>query len=196
MTHNLSFAHEPLFHPPPLPIKSLFNKGLRNLIAGFLFFNIHTMCTGFYMSIPVPDVSFCTIRFLHYIVQSFIPITTVQQTISLFVFRITPQNHLFLIYAQKRPAKHITYCQDSAKDIASPLIAHYHLSITNYPLFSGGILMNTYKLVVQTIQNGKITGNASLSVSANSTMEARQKFMASHPPTATKRYKIVACAKQ
>jgi len=67
---------------------------------------------------------------------------------------------------------------------------------THYPLFSGGILMNTYKLVVQTIQNGKITGNASLSVSANSTMEARQKFMASHPPTATKRYKVVACAKQ
>ena len=51
--------------------------------------------------------------------------------------------------------------------------------------------MNTYKLVVQTIQNGKITGNASLSVGANSTMEARQKFMASHPPTATKKYKIV-----
>ena len=154
------------------------------------------MCTRFYMSIPVPNVSFCTIRFLHYIVQSFIPIATVQQIISLFVFRITPQNHLFLTYVQKQPAKHITYCQDSAKDIASPLIAHYHLSITNYPLFSGGILMNTYKLVVQTIQNGKITGNASLSVSANSTMEARQKFMASHPPTATKRYKIVACAKQ
>ena len=124
------------------------------------------------MSVPVPDVSFCTIRFLHYIVQSFIPITTVQQTISLLVFRIIPQNHLFLIYAQKRPAKPIT---------------HY---------FQGGILMNTYKLVVQTIQNGKITGNASLSVGANSTMEARQKFMASHPPTATKKYKVVACAKQ
>ena len=56
--------------------------------------------------------------------------------------------------------------------------------------------MNMYKLVVQTIQNGKIIGNASLSVSASSTMEARQKFMASHPPTATKKYKIVACAKQ
>ena len=52
------------------------------------------------MSIPVPDVSFCTIRFLHYIVQSFIPITTVQQIISLLVFRIIPQNHLFLIYTQ------------------------------------------------------------------------------------------------
>ena len=102
----------------------------------------------------------------------------------------------FSIYVQKQPTKHITYCQDSAKDIASSLIAHYHLSITNYPLFSGGILVNTYKLVVQTIQNGKITGNASLSVGANSTMEARQKFMAAHPPTATKKYKIVACAKQ
>ena len=68
--------------------------------------------------------------------------------------------------------------------------------IIHYKLFSGGILMNTYKLVVQTIQNGKIAGNASLSVGANSTMEARQKFMASHPPTATKKYKIIACAKQ
>ena len=61
------------------------------------------------MSIPVPDVSFCTIRFLHYIVQSFIPITTVQQIISLLVFRIIPQNHLFLIYTQKRAAKSITH---------------------------------------------------------------------------------------
>jgi hypothetical protein len=61
------------------------------------------------MSIPVPNVSFCTIRFLHYIVQSFIPIATVQQIISLFVFRITPQNHLFLIYTQKRAAKPITH---------------------------------------------------------------------------------------
>ena len=52
------------------------------------------------MSIPVPDVSFCTIRFLHYIVQNLIPITTVQQTISLLVFRITPKNRLFLIYTQ------------------------------------------------------------------------------------------------
>lgn len=56
--------------------------------------------------------------------------------------------------------------------------------------------MNMYKLVVQTIQNGKIVGNASLSISANSTMEAQQKFMMLHPPTATKEYKIVACAKQ
>ena len=150
---------------------------------------------GFSMSIPVPDVSFCTIRFLHYIVEPIGLITIVYQ-IATRIFNIMQQNHLFLTYVQKQPAKHITYCQDSAKDIASPLIAHYHLSITNYPLFSGGILMNTYKLVVQTIQNGKITGNASLSVGANSTMEARQKFMASHPPTATKKYKIVACAKQ
>ena len=67
------------------------------------------ICTEFYMSIPVPNVSFCTIRFLHYIVQSFIPIATVQQIISLFVFRITPQNHLFLIYTQKRAAKPITH---------------------------------------------------------------------------------------
>ena len=58
------------------------------------------MCTGFSMSILVPDVSFCTIRFLHYIVQNIIPITTVRQTISLLVFRITPQNHLFLTYVQ------------------------------------------------------------------------------------------------
>ena len=180
---------------PPL-IKSLYRKDLYDLIFYSLFFDMSAICTEFSMSIPVPDVSFCTLCFRRYIVQNLIPITTVRQTISLLVFRITPQNHLFLTYVQKQPAKHITYCQDSAKDIASPLIAHYHLSITNYPLFSGGILMNTYKLVVQTIQNGKITGNASLSVSANSTMEARQKFMASHPPTATKRYKIVACAKQ
>ena len=153
------------------------------------------MCTGFSMSIPVPDVSFCTIRFLHYIVEPIKRTTAAYQTAKR-IFNIMQQNHLFLTYVQKQPTKHITYCQDSAKDIASPLIAHYHLSITNYPLFSGGIFMNTYKLVVQTIQNGKITGNASLSVGANSTMEARQKFMAAHPPTATKKYKIVACAKQ
>ena len=67
------------------------------------------ICTEFYMSIPVPNVSFCTIRFLHYIVQNLIPITTVRQTISLLVFRITLQNHLFLIYTQKRAAKPITH---------------------------------------------------------------------------------------
>ena len=137
-----------LFSIPP-PIKSLYRKDLYDLIFYSLFFDMSAICTEFYMSIPVPNVSFCTIRFLHYIVQSFIPIATVQQIIS--------------------------------------FITHY---------FQGGILMNTYKLVVQTIQNGKITGNASLSVSANSTMEARQKFMMLHPPTATKKYKIIACAKQ
>ena len=193
MTYNLLFAHEPLFHTPP--IKSLYRKDLYDLIFYSLFFNMSVTCTGFYVSIPVPDVSFCTIRFLHYIVEPIGLITIVYQ-IATQIFNIMQQNHLFLTYVQKQPTKHITYCQDSAKDIASPLIAHYHLSITNYPLFSGGIFMNTYKLVVQTIQNGKITGNASLSVSANSTMEARQKFMASHPPTATKKYKVVACAKQ
>ena len=66
------------------------------------------MCTEFSMSIPVPTVSFCTIRFLHYIVQSFIPIATVQQVAAL-LFNIMQQNHLFLIYAQKQPAKPITY---------------------------------------------------------------------------------------
>ena len=65
-------------------------------------------CTGFYVSIPVPNVSFCTFRFLHYIVQSFIPIATVQQVAAL-LFNIMQKNHLFLIYAQKQPAKPITY---------------------------------------------------------------------------------------
>lgn len=107
MTHSLSFAHEPLFHTPP--IKSLYRKDLYDLIFYSLFFDMSAICTKFYVSIPVPDVSFCTIRFLHYIVQNIIPITTVRQTISLLVFRITPQNHLFLIYTQKRATKSITH---------------------------------------------------------------------------------------
>lgn len=56
--------------------------------------------------------------------------------------------------------------------------------------------MNSYKLIVQTIQNGKIIGTASSTIMANSVMEAKQKFTATHIPTATKKYKIVACAKQ
>ncbi|UTC81985.1 hypothetical protein [Treponema denticola] len=56
--------------------------------------------------------------------------------------------------------------------------------------------MNSYRLVVQTIQNGKIIGTANTTVSANSVMEAKQKFLATHIPTSTKKYKIVACAKQ
>lgn len=56
--------------------------------------------------------------------------------------------------------------------------------------------MSTYKLVVQTVQNGKIVSTASTSVGANSAMEAKQKFLATHLPTNTKKYKIVACAKQ
>ena len=98
MTHSLPFAHEPLFYPHP--IKSLCCNDLYALVFYSLFFNMFVTCTGFYVSIPVPNVSFCTFRFLHYIVQNLIPITTVQQTISLLVFRITPQNHLFLIYTQ------------------------------------------------------------------------------------------------
>ena len=66
------------------------------------------MCTGFSMSIPVSNVSFCTIRFLHYIVQNLIPITTVQQVVAM-LFNITLQNHLFLTYTQKRAAKPITH---------------------------------------------------------------------------------------
>ena len=57
------------------------------------------ICTEFYMSIPVPNVSFCTIRFLHYIVQNLIPITTVQQ-VAAMLFNITLQNYLFLTYVQ------------------------------------------------------------------------------------------------
>ena len=106
MTYNLSFAHEPLFHTPP--IKSLYRKDLYDLIFYSLFFDMSDMCTGFSMSILVPDVSFCTIRFLHYIVQNLIPITTVQQVAAL-LFNIMQQNHLFLTYTQKRAAKPITH---------------------------------------------------------------------------------------
>ena len=97
-----------LFSTPP-SIKSLYCNNLYVLFFYSLFFSMSAICTEFSMSIPVPTVSFCTIRFLYYIVQSFIPIATVQQIISLFVFRITPQNHLFLIYTQKRAAKPITH---------------------------------------------------------------------------------------
>ena len=66
------------------------------------------MCTGFYMSILVSDVSFCTIRFLHYIVEPIGLITIVYQ-IATRIFNIMQQNHLFLIYTQKRAAKPITH---------------------------------------------------------------------------------------
>ena len=66
------------------------------------------MCTGFYMSILVSDVSFCTIRFLHYIVEPIKRTTAAYQTAKR-IFNIMQQNHLFLIYTQKRAAKPITH---------------------------------------------------------------------------------------
>ena len=66
------------------------------------------MCTRFYMSIPVPNISFCTIRFLHYIVETIKRTTAAYQTAKR-IFNIMQQNHLFLTYTQKRAAKPITH---------------------------------------------------------------------------------------
>ena len=60
------------------------------------------------MSIPVPNVSFCTIRFLHYIAEP-IKRTTAAYQAAKRIFNIMQQNHLFLTYAQKRAAKPITH---------------------------------------------------------------------------------------
>ena len=60
------------------------------------------------MSIPVPNISFCTIRFLHYIVETIKRTTAAYQTAKR-IFNIMQQNHLFLTYTQKRAAKPITH---------------------------------------------------------------------------------------
>ena len=122
MTHNLSFAHEPLFHTPPPSIKSLYRKDLYDLIFYSLFFNMFAMCTGFYMSILVPDVSFCTIRFLHYIVETIGLITIVYQSLTWISSGITQiqQYHRTHLCCKFKPQTGkcftaMTYCREPLK---------------------------------------------------------------------------------
>lgn len=83
---------------------------------------------------PCAGLFFCTIRFLHYIVQNIIPITTVRQTISLLVFRITPQNHLFQFTYKNNPQSTlpIVKIQQRISHRHSLLITTYQLQITHY----------------------------------------------------------------
>lgn len=56
--------------------------------------------------------------------------------------------------------------------------------------------MAMYQLTVQRIQNGKIISTAGVSVEANSVLEAKNKFMANHPPSNSYKYKIISCVKK
>ncbi len=56
--------------------------------------------------------------------------------------------------------------------------------------------MARYQLTVQRISNGKIVSTSGTSVEANSVMEAKNKFMANHPPSNLSKYKIIACVKK
>lgn len=55
--------------------------------------------------------------------------------------------------------------------------------------------MARFQLQVQKIQNGKIVSTAGTSIEAGSASEAKNKFMATHPPTNTSKYKVVSCVK-
>ena len=56
--------------------------------------------------------------------------------------------------------------------------------------------MASFQIMFQKIQNGKIISTAGTSVQANSVMEAKNKFNASHLPTNLYKYKIVSCVKR
>lgn len=56
--------------------------------------------------------------------------------------------------------------------------------------------MAQFQLQFQKIQNGKIVSTAGTSIEANSVSEAKNKFMAMHPPTNISKYKILSCVKK
>lgn len=56
--------------------------------------------------------------------------------------------------------------------------------------------MARFQITFQRLQNGKIISTAGTSVEANSIMEAKNKFNATHLPSNSYKYKIVACVKK
>lgn len=56
--------------------------------------------------------------------------------------------------------------------------------------------MARFQITFQRLQNGKIISTASTSVDANSIMEAKNKFNATHLPSNSYKYKILACVKK
>ena len=82
---------------------------------------------------PCAGLFFCTIRFLHYIVQNLIPITTVQQ-VAAMLFNITLQNYLFQFTYKNNPQSTlpIVKIQQRISHRHSLLITTYQLQITHY----------------------------------------------------------------
>ena len=56
--------------------------------------------------------------------------------------------------------------------------------------------MARFQLTVQKIQNGKVVSTAGTSIEADNATEAKQKFLATHLPSSTSSYKVVACVKK
>ena len=110
-----------LFSIPP-PIKSLYCNNLYVLFFYSLFFSMSAICTEFYMSIPVPNVSFCTICFLHYIVEAIGLITIMYQSLIWISSGITQiqQYHRSHLCCKFKPQTGkcftaMTYCREPLK---------------------------------------------------------------------------------
>ena len=90
MTHSLSFAHEPLFHTPPIKLyKSLYSNNLYDFIINILFSDIRAICTEFFIDTHVQGFFFCTIRYQRYSVEIIGLILFVHQILKWIPFRIT-----------------------------------------------------------------------------------------------------------
>lgn len=56
--------------------------------------------------------------------------------------------------------------------------------------------MARYQITAQRYLNGRVISTSSVTVEANSISEAKNKFMANHPPSNSYKYKIIACVKK
>ena len=56
--------------------------------------------------------------------------------------------------------------------------------------------MARFQITFQKIQNGKIVSTAGMGIEANTIIEAKNKFNATHLPTNNYKFKIVSCVKK